>query len=102
MYKRLYSFVTQNIIIHPLHLGFQENHSVEHALISLTETMRNTLDNKQFGCGIFLDLQKAFDAVNHDIVLSKHENYGIRGKLLTLVICFLPILIDKQEGQSVK
>ena len=79
MHKRLYSFVTQNHIIYPLQYGFQEKHSVEHALISLTETIRNTLDNRKFGCGIFLDLQKAFDTVNHDILLSKLEHYVIRG-----------------------
>ena len=79
VYKRLYSFVTQIVIIHRLQFGFQEKHSVEHALISLTETIRNTLDNKKFGCGIFLDLQKAFDTVNHVILLSKLEHYGIRG-----------------------
>ena len=78
MYKRLYSFVTQNNIIYPLQFGCQEKHSIEHALISLTETVRNTLDNKKLGCSISLDLQKAFDTVNHDILLSKLEYYGIR------------------------
>ena len=56
--KRLYSFVTQNYIIYPLQFGFQEKHSIERALISLTETIRNTLDYKKFGFGIFLDLEK--------------------------------------------
>ena len=47
--------------------------------MSLTEAIRNTLDNKRFGCGIFIDLQKAFDTVNHAILLSKLEHYGVRG-----------------------
>ena len=41
--------------------------------------IRNALDNGKFACGVFIDLQKAFDTVNHDILLSKLNHYGIRG-----------------------
>ena len=41
--------------------------------------IRNSLDNGNFACGVFIDLQKAFDTVNHDILLSKLNHYGIRG-----------------------
>ena len=44
----------------------------------LTETIKQSIDSGKFGCGIFLDLQKAFDIVNHDILLKKLEHYGIR------------------------
>ena len=79
MYKRLYSFITHNKLIHPLQLGFQKNNSIDHTLISMTEAIRNTLDNKKYGCGIFIDLQKAFDTVNHGILIDKLEHYGVRG-----------------------
>ena len=49
------------------------------ALFSLTEEIRKALDNSNFACGIFIDLQKAFDTVDHHILLSKLEHYGIRG-----------------------
>ena len=79
MYRRLYKFLEIHKVLYSLQFGFQENHSIDHALVSLTEAVRNTLDNKRFGCGIFIDLQKAFDRVNHRILLSKLEHYGIRG-----------------------
>ena len=89
MHKRLYSFVTSNNIIHPLQFGFQENHSVDHALISITEAIRSTLDNKKYGCGVFIDLQKAFDSVNHNLLLSKLEHYGMRGDFLLWLSSYL-------------
>ena len=58
---------------------FRAGHSTDHVLISLTETIKSSLDKNRFGCGIFIDLQKAFDTVNHDILLKKLEHYGIRG-----------------------
>ena len=79
MYKRLYRFLEIHKALYSLQFGFQENHSIDHALVSLTEAVRNTLDNRRFGCGIFIDLQKAFDTVNHKILLLKLEHYGIRG-----------------------
>ena len=79
MYKRLYSFLEVHNILYSLKFGFQENHSIDHALVSLTDSVKNTLDNKRLSCGIFIDLQRAFDTVNHKILLSKLEHYGIRG-----------------------
>ena len=55
------------------------NHSTNHALFSLTEIIREALDNSYFACGIFIDLQKAFDTVDHTILLKKLDHYGIRG-----------------------
>ena len=98
MHKRLYAFITSNNIIHPLQFGFQENDSVHHALISITEAIRSTLDNKKYGCGIFVDLQKAFDSVNHNILLSKLEHYGIRGNVL---LWFASYLSDRYQYVSV-
>ena len=83
IYKRLYSFITHNKLIHPLQFGFKKHNSIDHSLISMTEAIRNTLDNKKYACGIFIDLQKAFDTVNHGILIDKHEHYGVRGNALS-------------------
>ena len=98
MYKRLHRFLEIHKVLYSLQFGFQENHSIDHALVSLTEAVRSTLDNKRLGCGIFIDLQKAFDTVNHRILLSKLEHYGIRGCALEW---FRSYLSDRKQYVSV-
>ena len=66
MYKRVYQFLTKNNIIYDLQFGFRKNFSTAHALINLTENIRKALDEGYIGCGIFVDLQKAFDTVDHE------------------------------------
>ena len=62
-----------------MHFGFRQNISTAHALINLTANIRQTLDEEYIRCGIFLDHQKAFDTVDHEIILAKLNHYGARG-----------------------
>ena len=79
MHTRFYNFLNLHNCIYELQFGFREYHSTNHALLSLTENIREALDNNSFACGIFIDLQKAFDTVDHSILLKKLHHYGIRG-----------------------
>ena len=67
MYSRVYNFFTKNNLIYPLQFGFRQQYSTFHALISLTEDIRKNLDKRNISCGVFVDLQKAFDTVEHGI-----------------------------------
>jgi hypothetical protein len=79
VHTRIYKFFEDYQCIYFLQFGFRKKHSTNHALIDITETIRQALDNKKFACGVFVDLQKAFDTVNHDILVDKLEHYGVRG-----------------------
>ena len=82
MHKQLYSFLNTNDILFENQFGFRKNNSTSFALMQITETIKETIDNKKYGCGIFIDLRKAFDTVNHEILLKKLDHYGIRGTSL--------------------
>ena len=78
MHSRLYNLLESSNSIYKLQFGFRKKYSTNHSLLSIVESLRDNLDNKTFSCGVFVDLEKAFDTVNHSILLKKLEYYGIR------------------------
>jgi exonuclease III len=98
MFTRVFSFLEKENAIYDKQFGFRPKHSTNHAIISITEKIREALDNDKFACGVFVDLQKAFDTVNHEILLQKLQRYGIRGDALKW---FKSYLTDRLQFVSI-
>ena len=65
-------------ILSDLQFGFRQQYSTSHTLINITKNIRKTLDDGNIGCRIFVDLQKAFDTVNHQILLAKLDLWNFK------------------------
>ena len=79
VYSRISSFIESHNIIYKNQFGFRRNHSTTLAMVDIVDGIYQNLDQNMYAMGIFLDIQKAFDSVNHEILLSKMYRYGFRG-----------------------
>jgi len=94
IYNRLIKFINQNNIITVHQFGFRKGFSTEMAIVELMKRIVEAAEKKQFTAGVFLDLSKAFDSIDHIILLNKLEIYGVRG------ICiqwFRSYLVGRQQ-----
>ena len=89
LYTRIYSYFTKNKLFAKKQFGFRKNYSTDHALISITETIKSLIKKGQFVCGVFLDLEKAFDTISHPTLCEKLNYYGLRGKVNHLIKSYL-------------
>ena len=87
--KRLNSFLTKYNIINESQYGFQSVRSTAMAINDLVESVADALDNKMSTIGVFIDLKKAFDTLNHEILVKKLEHYGIQGIASKWIISYL-------------
>ena len=98
MYKRLYTFLNNNNIIYNLQFGFRQQYSTSHALINITENIRKALDDENIVFGVFVDLQNFFDILDHQILSTKLNHYGICGVLSDW---FESYLFDRSQYVSI-
>ena len=89
IYGRLYNYLTSMNIIYDKQFGFRKNHSTTHAINYSINKILKEVEDKKHVIGVFIDLSKAFDTINHKKLLIKLEHYGIRGVCLNLIRSYL-------------
>jgi len=89
IHKRLYKYLELNSILDPFQFGFKPKNSTIHAITKLTQDILTAFENKDITLAVFCDLSKAFDTLDHSILLSKLYKYGIRGITLNLFKSYL-------------
>ena len=89
LHNRMIRFTEKNDLICPMQYGFRNNMSCVDAIAAITEFVRTEIDKKAQGQACFIDLQKAFDTLDHHILLKKLEDYGFRGKIFEILRDYL-------------
>ena len=99
MHKRINDFLNKKELIYHRQFGFRPKYSTEYALLDLVEDIKKYIDYGNYVCGIFVDLKKAFDTVDHEILLGKLPYYGILGISLNW---FRTILLCRKQYVKIK
>ena len=104
VYHYLFDFICTNNILYDYQFGFRPKHSTQHAIITLIDKITKSLDNGDIVISLFIDLKKAFDTVDHRILLRKLYAYGIRGTMLKWIESYLSgrtqyVVFDGQESE---
>ena len=89
MYNTIAKFLETKATIHDRQFGFRTNHSTQHAIITLVDKIKKSVDSGDIVINLFVDLRKAFDTVSHSILVKKLYAYGIQGNILELCASYL-------------
>lgn len=105
IFNRIMDFITKYEILHDAQHGFRKKKSTQTAIFSFLNKLYDNLDNGNKTIGLFMDLSKAFDLVDHELLLEKLNAYGMRGKINNLVRTYLTgrsqlVEIDKIRSQQ--
>ena len=79
MYTRLIKFLEKNNVLSENQFGFRSGNITQQAILCIIDRIQRAINNRNYSCGIFLDFSKAFDTINHNILIKKLEYYGVRG-----------------------
>ena len=82
MYNRVYNHLDSKGLLYEKQFGFQRNNSTEHAILPLTRDITGSFEKGEYTLGVFIDLSKAFDTVDHQVLIKKLQYYGIDGTAL--------------------
>ena len=82
MHTQLSGYLNQNKILFPSQYGFRKNHNTSFATMDFLDKVAKSVDNGEFAFGVFIDLSKAFDTINHELLLTKLAHYGVTGLAL--------------------
>ena len=80
MYNRLYHYFDKNCLVFKKKIAFRAYHSMDHAELEFIDELSEAFNNREYILGIFIDLPKAFDAFDHEILLTKRYIYGVNSK----------------------
>ena len=89
VHNRIYKYLTNHNLLYNNQFGFRRNHSTYMALIQLVNNITSAIDNRESTAGVFLDLSKAFDTIDHHILHNNLDHHGIRGHSFNWVSSYL-------------
>ena len=89
IYNKIFDFLVRSETLFKSQYGFRKAHNTTHATLDFLQTVEAALKEDEYAVGVFCDLSKAFDTLDHDILLAKLDHYGIRGNLLSWLESYL-------------
>ena len=89
MYNSLYKYLCEEKLLYSKQSGFQKGHSTDHTIVHLVDQIYESFENNNYTLRVFIDLSKAFDTVDHSILLKNLEMYGVNTTNLTWFASYL-------------